>query len=256
MVLFDLSSAFDTLDHTILLGRLRDYYGISGTVLRWLESYLSGRSQTVVINMASSDERQLVYGVPQGSVLGPLLFALYFAPLEDVIHAHGLNGMLYADDTQLYISLDSKSKAESLSLLQSCLRSIFSWLSINMLVCNPEKTDIVHFTSRFGRHAPISVNVNGSTILPRPEARDLGVVRDSHLRLDTHVNNVCKAASLGIRNIGRIRKYIGKSESERLVHAFVSSKLDYCNSILYGLQDYQLKKLQRIQNTAARVVRK
>ena len=100
LVLLDLSSAFDTLDHTILLGRLRDYYGISGTVLRWLESYLSGRSQTVVINMASSDARQLVYGVPQGSVLGPLLFALYFAPLADVIHAHGLNGMLYADDTQ------------------------------------------------------------------------------------------------------------------------------------------------------------
>ena len=130
MVLLDLSSAFDTLDHTILLGRLRDYYGISGTVLRWLESYLSGRSQTVVINMTSSDERQLVYGVPQlqGSVLGPLLFAFYFAPLEGVIHAHGLNGMLYADDTQLYISLDSKSKAESLSSLQSCLRSIFSSL--------------------------------------------------------------------------------------------------------------------------------
>ena len=141
-----------------------------------------------------------------------------------------------------------------MSSLQSCLRSIFSWLSINMLVCNPEKTDIVHFTSRFGKHAPISVNVNGSTILPKPEARDLGVVLDSHLHLDTHVNNVCKAASLGIRNIGRIHKYIGKAESERLVHAFVSSKLDYCNSILYGLQDYQLKKLQRIKNTAARVV--
>ena len=123
-----------------------------------------------------------------------------------------------------------------------------------MLVCNPGKTDIVHFTSRFGQHAPISVNVNGSIILPKPEARDLGVILDSHLRLDTHVNNVCKAASLGIRNIGRICKYIGKAESERLVHAFVSSKLDYCNSMLYGLQDYQLKKLQRIQNTAARVV--
>jgi len=82
----------------------------------------------------------------------------------------------------------------------------------------------------------------------------VGAVLDSHLHLDTHVNKVCKAASLGICNIGRIRKYIGKAESERLVHAFVSSKLDYCNSILYGLQDYQLKKLQRIQNTAARVV--
>ena len=119
-------------------------------------------------------------------------------------------------------------------------------VSINMLVCNPDKTDIVHFTSRFGQHAPISVNVNGSTILPKPEACDLGVVLDSHLRLDTHVNKVCKAASLGIRNIGRIRKYI---ECERLVHAFVSSKLDYCNSILYGLQDYQLKKLIQTENT-------
>ena len=143
-----------------------------------------------------------------------------------------------------------------MSTLQSCLNDIFTWLSSNKLVCNPDKTDILHFSSRFSQPSPISINVNGSTLYPKPEARDLGVVLDSHLHLDTHVNNVCKAASFGIRNIGKIRKYIGKPEAERLIHAFVSSKLDYCNSILYGLHDYQLKKLQRIQNTAARVVTK
>ena len=134
LVLLDLSSAFDTLDHSILLDRLHSRYGISDIALKWLISYLRDRSQSVVVGDASSSERHLLYGVPQGSVLGPLLFALYFAPLEDIIHAHGLTCMFYADDTQLYIMLDPKSKGISLTSLQSCHNDIFHWLSLNKLV--------------------------------------------------------------------------------------------------------------------------
>ena len=86
--------------------------------------------------------------------------------------------------------------------------------------------------------------------------RDLGTIVDHHLDLGKHVNNICKSASFAIKNIGRIRKYLSQSDCERIIHAFITSKLDYYNAILYGLPQAQLDKLQRIQNTAARIVSK
>ncbi|KXJ21300.1 putative RNA-directed DNA polymerase from transposon X-element [Exaiptasia diaphana] len=103
LVLLDLSSAFDTIDHEALISRLQCRYGISGTALKWFRSYLIGRSQQVAIKDSLSQEKNLQFGVPQGSVLGPLLFSLFFAPLEDVILAHGLSVMTYADDTVVFV---------------------------------------------------------------------------------------------------------------------------------------------------------
>ena len=97
LVLLDLSAAFDTIDHAILLDSLRDRYGFSGTVPRWIESYLKDRPQCIVLDKILSRPRYLSCGVPQGSVLGPLLFSLYIAPLEDIISAHGLDAVMYAD---------------------------------------------------------------------------------------------------------------------------------------------------------------
>lgn len=105
LVLLDLSSAFDTIDHEVLISRLNTRYGICGTALQWFRSYLTDRSQQVAIKDCLSHEEDLQFGVPQGSVLGPLLFSLFFAPLEDVILAHGLSVMTYADDTQLYLAI-------------------------------------------------------------------------------------------------------------------------------------------------------
>ena len=101
LLLLDLSAAFDTLDHQILLSRLKSYFGFTGSVLQWFQSYLTNHSQKVVIGEVASSLRQLEFGVPQGSILGPLLFVLYMAPLQDVISRHGLDCMFYADDTQL-----------------------------------------------------------------------------------------------------------------------------------------------------------
>ena len=108
LVLLDLSAAFDTLDHDILISRL------TGTVLSWLRSYLYDRSQRVVIKHAESKSQPLTSGVPQGLVLGPLLFALYFVPLQDVTKAHGLDCMMYPDDSQLYIILSPQQGSLSL----------------------------------------------------------------------------------------------------------------------------------------------
>lgn len=126
LVLLDLSAAFDTIDHTILLERLQHRYGIGDTVLAWFRSYLSNREQSVVVRNVVSSSKTLQYGVPQGSVLGPLLFSMYFSRLEDLIKAHGINCIMYADDTQLYVSVDSitnRSDHPYLLNLNSVLRT-------------------------------------------------------------------------------------------------------------------------------------
>ena len=105
LILLDLSSVFDTIDHALLIDRLRHHYGFDGRVLEWYRSYLSRRSQKVVVRNTFSSSKPLMFGVPQGSVLGPLLFSMYFVSLEEVIRGHNLDCMMYADDTQLYIRI-------------------------------------------------------------------------------------------------------------------------------------------------------
>ena len=104
LLLLDLSVAFDTVNHSLLLSRLENWFGITGTVLQWFHSYLSGRSQFVEINDRKSSVRDLTVSVPQGSILGPILYLLYTAALAEIIRSHGLDYRFYADDTQLYIS--------------------------------------------------------------------------------------------------------------------------------------------------------
>ena len=224
LVLLDLSAAFDTIDHSALLSRLQCRYGINGTVLKWFQSYLDNRTQQVIIKDSPSSEKQLLSGVP---VLGPLLFSLFFGPLEDVILAHGLKVMVYADDTQLYISIGSyEDRPVALAKLELCIKDILVWCITNGLACNPGKTEIVHFLSRFSSSSTIrGININGISISPSSDARNLGVTVDSHLQMTKDVNNICKSAFLAIRNIGRIRKYLDRENCERLVHAFVTSKL-------------------------------
>ena len=103
LVLLDVSAAFGTLDNDVLLSHLHSYFAFDGIVLRWFSSYLRARSQTVSVNGITSSPRNLMYGVPQGSILGPLLFTLFIVPLQDVISSYNLQSMFYADDTQLYI---------------------------------------------------------------------------------------------------------------------------------------------------------
>ena len=256
LVLLDLSAAFDTIDHSALLARLRHRYGITGTALLWFESYLSNRTQRVVIKDTPSSDKRLSYGIPQGSVMGPFLFSLFFAPLEDVILAHGFKPMMYADDTQLYVSISSvKDRRAALSRLEECVQDILIWCATNGLACNPEKTEILHLSSRFTTRQIIpGITVGGHFIEPSSAARDLGVTVDSHLQMSKHINNVCKSAFLSIRNISRIRRNLDRESCEKLVHAFVTSKLDSCNSLLIGLPEAEIAKLQRVQNSAARLI--
>ena len=108
----------------------------------------------------------------------------------------------------------------------------------NKLVCNASKTEVVHFSSRFLPREPISeVILNGDPIEPSPAARDLGVNLDQHLKMSIRVNDICRSATLALKRIGRVRRYLDSNTCEKLVHAFVTSSLDYCNSVLIGLPE-------------------
>ena len=124
-------------------------------------------------------------------------------------------------------------------------------------MCNPEKTEVIYFSSKFNKNPPINqvFSLNNKDIEIRDKVRDLGVILDKNLSLSNHINEVCKIVSLTIRSIGRIRKYLSADSLKRLVNTLVTSRIDYTNSILYGSTDYDLNKLQRLQNTAARLIK-
>ena len=153
LVLLDLSAAFDTVDHSLLLARLFTRFGICDQALDWFRSYLSDRAQYVRIQDVSSDVHALPYGVPQGSVLGPLLYSLYTSPLGDIARSHGLSYHFYADDTQLYLSFETSSPEDlstCTSALEDCVKDINLWMLNNKLKLNSGKTEIIVF------HLPIA----------------------------------------------------------------------------------------------------
>ena len=205
LIMLDLSAAFDTLDHDILLNRLQRRFGISGTALQWFRSYLSNRLQCVSIDSITSQEAVLQFGVPQGSVLGPILFTLYTAPLDDIISSYGMGYMLYADDSGIYVVCDTPS--DVILDLQLCVDDIRQWMKSNMLILNDEKTEILHFTSRFKKDRNVldSFRIGDSEIIPTNTAKNLGVMFDSDGFMTSHINNICRSAYFALYRIGKIR---------------------------------------------------
>ena len=148
LVLLDLSAAFATIDHMHLLHLLENWFGVSGSALLLLSSYLSSRSQSVIINGHCSSSEPLVTAVPQGSVLGPLFFTSYTTPIAHVIHTQSFSYHLYADDTKIYISFASTDSDINLQALSSTLDIVHAWFTSNRLTLNPSKTEFLIIGTR------------------------------------------------------------------------------------------------------------
>ena len=259
LILLDLSAAFDTVNHDIMLNRLEHRVGVKGTALQWFKSYLQDRGQYVLVDGHTSETLPLRCGVPQGSVLGPVLFTIYTTTLGDVIRGHGVDFHLYADDTQIYMTLDpahTLSQEAAVHKLQECVQSIGAWMIENKLKLNDDKTEVMLFGTpkQLDKVSLMEVRIGTSNITVKDQVRNLGVVMDRTMSMGLQVSAVCKSAHYQLRNLAQIRKYIDKPTAERVVHAFVTSRLDCCNSLLFGIHKKQIAKLQKVQNAAAKLV--
>ena len=255
LITLDLSAAFDTIDHQILLDRLQDLFGIAGDALKWMASYFKDRAQSVVIGESSSREQRLTSGVPQGSVLGPKCYTMYTKPLGGLIMQHNLSYHTYADDSDLYLVIKPKDPwVETSSSLQACLEDVQLWMAANWLKLNMDKTELIIFTPKHQTQTSQerSILVGDSTVAEGESIKSLGVLLDKHLTMEKQINATVRSCYFNIRNIGKIRKYIDEDACKTLVQSLVTSRLDYANALYAGLPHSVLHRLQLVQNSAAR----
>ena len=193
-------AAFDTLDHSTLLSCLRNWFGVSGCVRKWFTSYLTDRYQAIKIGSTLSDVCKLLFGVPQGSVLGPSLFSLYTTPLSLIISIHkGIKFHFYADDSQVYIHLSQKNVSAAFEKLNRCLDNVKQWMFTSKLKLNPDKTEFIIFVSKKQRDklkTCFPIDILGNSLCPADSVKNLGVWFDSDFSLSKHVQNVCKVVLL------------------------------------------------------------
>ena len=255
LLMLDLSAAFDTVDHTILINRIENRLGITGTALKWFKSYLADRKYRVVLDGVSSNHTNLDCGVPQGSVLGPILFTIYTLPLADIIRKHGIPFHLYADDSQKYAVFNLQNYENTVMNMELLVSDIRAWYEKSMLKCNDSKTEMMILSSKYSPiERLIPIKVGDHLISSVTKLRNLGVIMDQHLTMSNHISNVVKIAFLKIREISYYRKFLTPSATKTLIHAYVTSRLDYCNGLLYGLPKDSINRLQSVLNTAARLV--
>ena len=257
LLLLDLSAAFDTVDHSILLNRLEKRFGITGSALKWVLSYFENRRQQVVVDGVKSEETVLSCNVPQGSVLGPKFFLDYESPLGEIIRSHGLNAHFYADDTQIYIAFKPKHDAkDALSKLHQCMSDVRKWMAANYLKLNDDKSEflLLGTAKNLKNVSIVSVKVGNCEIERSDSVRNIGAIFDTHLKMEQQVSQTCKSAWHRLHQIGKIRPYLSAEETKSVIHAYVTSKLDQNNSLLLGIPDTQTSRMQKVQNAAAKMI--
>lgn len=261
LLLLDLSAAFDTLDHHILLERLASYFGITGIAMKWVVSYLASRTQTVAVDDARSHQMDLSTGVPQGSVLGPLLFLAYIRPLGSIIDVHGVHRHGYADDTQMYVKFalnDNASLQSAIATLEACVEDVRTWMIQNKLKLNDAKTEFLliapkYHSTKLLRLKP-KIKVGNESIEPSKSARNLGAIFDQHMSMVSHVGKTTRSMYYNIRRVAKIRHHLDANTCAIAIHALVTSRLDFQNALLANLPQSTLRPLQLAQNSAARLI--
>ena len=195
--------------------------------------------------------KQLLFGVPQGWVLGPLLCSLYSSPVANITRKYGLCVQLYADDTQLYLSFTPCEWGHALEKVKKCVKEIKAWMVANKLQLDENKTHIVLVGAPRANSDLVHVQMYGN---PSTSVKNLGVFFYKHLNMEAHVKSLCRSCMFYLRNISHIRRLLSRKIAEQLNNAFVTSILDYWSLLLSG-PPYSTKcHLQRIQKLSARIL--
>ena len=228
LVLLDLSAAFDTVDHELMLSFLDSFVGVKDIALQWFRSYLTERSQCETLGGIMSELEALLHGVPQGSVLGPLAFCIYTLSLRKIIEYYGLSYHIYADDTQIYLRCDPLNPIPALNKIQECISDIRAWMINNKLKINDSKTEfLVLSQTRFqSKFTTLELEIGNCSIKPSTSACYLGVVFELCVSMDKQITNIIRSTYLHLRNIGSIFHLLTQRATEKLAHALVTSRID------------------------------
>src|SRR6218665_934168 len=245
LCLLDISSAFDTIDHNILLKRLSAWFAFTDTALLWIQSCFSSRSFSVQTLEASSQSYPLTCGVPQGSFLGPLLFILYTTPLSSIIKASSVDHNLYADDTQLFISFSPNSFSESIDHLLHVVKQISSWVTSNLICLNPSKTEfiLIGLREQLKKIPDPSISLNSTsthTFTPTSPVRNLGVIFDQNLSFSDHITHLSRSCFMHICDLRRICPMLDLKTASTIATSIIHAKLHYCNSLFLNIGITQL----------------
>ena len=196
-------------------------------------------------------------GVPHVSVLGPMLFTMYFKPLSAIIDSHSIIHHSFADDLQLQMSAPPDGIYELLHFIQSCISDVKAWATANMRKLNDYKTELMLVTSKRTKHLhylPTSITIGNAQVPFKQSVKNLGLTLDCHLTMNAHVTNITRTCYFELRRLAYIRRFLTSTATATLVSAFVLSRIDYCNSLLFGSTHDVTSHFQRIQNYAARVI--
>ena len=251
MVLLDMSKAFDSIRHDILLSKLRSL-DFSQGALDWFQSYLSDRQQCVRIGDAVSKVLLLEFGVPQGSILGPVLLTIYVNDLLSV--PKRCISASYVDDCKLYLSFSPAELSTSISALNEDPMRISQWCCKNSLLINPDKTKVlaVGVPQLLQKLSPFSITLLDKDLTPVPVVR--GVHRDACLSYNEHITKTVSNCLLKLKQINRIKHLLDRKTLLLVMNSFVFSKLLYCSTVWSNTSNSNIAKLQKVQNFAGRII--
>lgn len=255
LVLLDYSKAFDLINHELLLAKL-SFLGFSEQSVKWFKSYLHGRTQIVDINGLRSGPSGVPFGVPQGSILGPVLFTLFTFDIESVISHCSTH--LYADDTQLVKLIDPMSSTSDIVALNEDLQRLATWSANHGLILNTRKCCLLfvgtpHMRMKMRENTFVTVHINGTEIVEKEYSKNLGIMFDNNLNFEKHVSNRISSVYMKLKSLYAFKSLLDESIKYRLIEATIFPLIDYCLPMYFSFLTLEFRnKLQLAQNSCVR----